>query len=78
MSEFLPIVYLSVVSFFAWIMSTLAGGGSPFILIPVETFGEHSEGVHYHCVCITDMFASVYVIIRRYRIISYMYFWGAF
>ncbi len=37
MSEFLPIVYLSVVSFFAWIMSTLAGGGSPFILIPLVT-----------------------------------------
>ncbi|MCY7334199.1 MAG: sulfite exporter TauE/SafE family protein [Pseudanabaena sp. CAN_BIN31] len=35
MSEFLPIVYLSVVSFFAWIVSTLAGGGSPFILIPL-------------------------------------------
>lgn len=35
MSELLPIVYLSVVSFFAWIVSTLAGGGSPFILIPL-------------------------------------------
>ncbi|TYQ26885.1 sulfite exporter TauE/SafE family protein [Pseudanabaena sp. UWO311] len=35
MSEFMPIVYLSVVSFFAWIVSTLAGGGSPFILIPL-------------------------------------------
>ncbi|MFM7600834.1 MAG: sulfite exporter TauE/SafE family protein [Pseudanabaena sp.] len=31
----MPIVYLSVVSFFAWIVSTLAGGGSPFILIPL-------------------------------------------
>lgn len=29
------IVYLSVVSFFAWIVSTLAGGGSPFVLIPL-------------------------------------------
>lgn len=37
MSEFLPIVYLSVVSFFAWIISTLAGGGSPFVLIPLVT-----------------------------------------
>ncbi len=35
MSEILPIVYLTVVSFFAWIVSTLAGGGSPFILIPL-------------------------------------------
>ena len=35
MLELLPIVYLSVVSFFAWIVSTLAGGGSPFILIPL-------------------------------------------
>ena len=35
MSELTPIVYLSVVSFFAWIVSTLAGGGSPFILIPL-------------------------------------------
>lgn len=35
MSELMPIVYLSVVSFFAWIVSTLAGGGSPFILIPL-------------------------------------------
>ena len=34
MSELMPIVYLSLVSFFAWIVSTLAGGGSPFILIP--------------------------------------------
>ncbi|PZO36489.1 MAG: sulfite exporter TauE/SafE family protein [Pseudanabaena frigida] len=31
----MPIVYLSVVSFFAWIVSTLAGGGSPFVLIPL-------------------------------------------
>ncbi|MEA5486511.1 sulfite exporter TauE/SafE family protein [Pseudanabaena sp. CCNP1317] len=31
----MPIVYLSVVSFFAWIISTLAGGGSPFVLIPL-------------------------------------------
>ncbi|MBD2188532.1 TSUP family transporter [Pseudanabaena sp. FACHB-723] len=31
----MPIVYLSVVSFFSWIVSTLAGGGSPFILIPL-------------------------------------------
>lgn len=37
MSELMPIVYLSVVSFFAWIVSTLAGGGSPFILIPLVT-----------------------------------------
>lgn len=37
MLELLPIVYLSVVSFFAWIVSTLAGGGSPFILIPLVT-----------------------------------------
>ena len=35
MLELLPIVYLSVASFFAWIVSTLAGGGSPFILIPL-------------------------------------------
>lgn len=35
MSEIMPIVYLSVVSFFSWIVSTLAGGGSPFILIPL-------------------------------------------
>ena len=35
MSEIMPIVYLSVASFFAWIVSTLAGGGSPFILIPL-------------------------------------------
>ncbi len=35
MTEIMPIVYLSVVSFFAWIISTLAGGGSPFILIPL-------------------------------------------
>ncbi len=35
MSEIIPIVYLSIVSFFAWIVSTLAGGGSPFILIPL-------------------------------------------
>ncbi|WGS74196.1 MULTISPECIES: sulfite exporter TauE/SafE family protein [Pseudanabaena] len=35
MSELMPIVYLSVVSFFAWIISTLAGGGSPFVLIPL-------------------------------------------
>ncbi|PZV14746.1 MAG: sulfite exporter TauE/SafE family protein [Pseudanabaena sp.] len=35
MPEILPIVYLSVVSFFAWIVSTLAGGGSPFVLIPL-------------------------------------------
>ena len=35
MTELMPIVYLSVGSFFAWIVSTLAGGGSPFILIPL-------------------------------------------
>jgi hypothetical protein len=35
MLELLPIVYLRVASFFAWIVSTLAGGGSPFILIPL-------------------------------------------
>ena len=35
MLELLPIVCLSVASFFAWIVSTLAGGGSPFILIPL-------------------------------------------
>jgi uncharacterized membrane protein YfcA len=35
MTEIMPIVYLSVVSFFAWIVSTLAGGGSPFVLIPL-------------------------------------------
>jgi hypothetical protein len=35
MSELTIIVYLSGVSFFAWIVSTLAGGGSPFILIPL-------------------------------------------
>ena len=35
MSELMPIVYLSVVSFFAWIISTLVGGGSPFVLIPL-------------------------------------------
>jgi uncharacterized membrane protein YfcA len=35
MSEIMPIVYLSVISFFSWIVSTLAGGGSPFILIPL-------------------------------------------
>ncbi|MBW4639955.1 MAG: sulfite exporter TauE/SafE family protein [Gloeocapsa sp. UFS-A4-WI-NPMV-4B04] len=29
------IFYLALVSFFAWIVSTLAGGGSPFILIPL-------------------------------------------
>lgn len=28
-------VYLSGVSFLAWVVSTLAGGGSPFILIPL-------------------------------------------
>jgi uncharacterized membrane protein YfcA len=35
MSELMSTVYLSVASFFAWIVSTLAGGGSPFILIPL-------------------------------------------
>jgi len=35
MPELMQIVYLSVVSFFAWIVSILAGGGSPFILIPL-------------------------------------------
>jgi len=35
MQDLMPIVYLSVVSFFAWIVSTLAGGGSPFVLIPL-------------------------------------------
>ena len=35
MPEPMLIVYLSVVSFFAWIVSTLAGGGSPFVLIPL-------------------------------------------
>ena len=29
------IFYLALVSFFAWIVSTLAGGGSPFMLIPL-------------------------------------------
>ena len=29
------IFYLALVSFFAWTVSTLAGGGSPFILIPL-------------------------------------------
>jgi uncharacterized membrane protein YfcA len=31
----MQIIYLSLVSFFAWIVSTLAGGGSPFVLIPL-------------------------------------------
>ncbi len=31
----LNLFYLSIVSFFAWIVSTLAGGGSPFVLIPM-------------------------------------------
>ncbi len=35
MNDIMPIFYLSVVSFFAWVISTLAGGGSPFILIPM-------------------------------------------
>ncbi|TYQ31907.1 sulfite exporter TauE/SafE family protein [Pseudanabaena sp. UWO310] len=35
MSEIMPTIYLSIVSFFAWIVSTLAGGGSPFVLIPL-------------------------------------------
>ena len=35
MSELTLIFYLSIVSFFSWIISTLAGGGSPFILIPL-------------------------------------------
>jgi uncharacterized protein len=30
----LPLTYLAIISFFAWVISTLAGGGSPFILIP--------------------------------------------
>jgi uncharacterized protein len=30
----MSLIYLSIVSFFAWVISTLAGGGSPFILIP--------------------------------------------
>lgn len=35
MSEPILVLSLSVVSFFAWIVSTLAGGGSPFVLIPM-------------------------------------------
>ncbi len=35
MSELTLVFYLVIVSFFAWIISTLAGGGSPFILIPL-------------------------------------------
>ncbi|NUN64420.1 sulfite exporter TauE/SafE family protein [Pseudanabaena biceps] len=35
MSEPILVLILSVVSFFAWIVSTLAGGGSPFVLIPM-------------------------------------------
>ncbi|MDX2256274.1 MAG: sulfite exporter TauE/SafE family protein [Pseudanabaenaceae cyanobacterium bins.39] len=31
----IKLLYLSVVSFAAWVVSTLAGGGSPFILIPL-------------------------------------------
>lgn len=31
----MPIFYLALVSFFAWLVSTIAGGGSPFMLIPV-------------------------------------------
>ena len=31
----LNLFYLSVVSFLAWIVSTLAGGGSPFVLMPM-------------------------------------------
>lgn len=29
------IFYLAVVSFFAWVVSSIAGGGSPFVLIPL-------------------------------------------
>ncbi|PZU99755.1 MAG: sulfite exporter TauE/SafE family protein [Pseudanabaena sp.] len=35
MSEITIAVYLGGASFLAWIVSTLAGGGSPFILIPL-------------------------------------------
>lgn len=35
MSELTLVFYLVIISFFAWIISTLAGGGSPFILIPL-------------------------------------------
>lgn len=31
----MPIVSLTLISFVAWFLSTLSGGGSPFILIPV-------------------------------------------
>lgn len=31
----LNLFYLSIVSFLAWIVSTLAGGGSPFVLMPM-------------------------------------------
>ena len=31
----MQIFFLSLVSFFAWLVSTLAGGGSPFMLIPL-------------------------------------------
>ncbi|OYQ63190.1 permease [Pseudanabaena sp. SR411] len=45
MSDIMPIVYLSVVSFFAWIISTLAGGGSPFVLIPLVNLLMGSDSV---------------------------------
>ncbi|MEE3715729.1 sulfite exporter TauE/SafE family protein [Tumidithrix elongata RA019] len=31
----MSIISLAIISFFAWVVSTLAGGGSPFILIPL-------------------------------------------
>lgn len=34
----MPIVVIALVSFVAWLLSTLAGGGSPFVLIPLVNF----------------------------------------
>jgi hypothetical protein len=34
----MSVVALAVVSFFAWLASTLAGGGSPFVLMPLVNF----------------------------------------
>jgi hypothetical protein len=39
------LIYLSIVSFLAWIVSTLAGGGSPFVLMPMVNLLMGAESV---------------------------------
>ncbi|AFY73152.1 putative permease [Synechococcus sp. PCC 7502] len=41
----MSILYLALVSFFAWIISTLAGGGSPFVMIPLVNLMLGAEAV---------------------------------